>query len=45
MFCYLDVLLQETFFYGDVLCIDFLYGDVLSRRRLVPVCAPVSCLL
>jgi hypothetical protein len=39
-----DVLLQETFCIGDVVCIDVLvrrhcvYGDVLSRRRFV--CVP-----
>jgi hypothetical protein len=38
-FCYSRRFVKETFCLGDVVCIDVLYGHVLSRRRFV--CAPI----
>jgi hypothetical protein len=32
-FCVRRRFVKETFCYGDVVCRDVLYGDVLSRRR------------
>jgi hypothetical protein len=38
-FCYRRSSLKEMFCQGDVVCIDVLYGDVLSRTRFL--CAPI----